>query len=107
MHLRLLFVGPPPLFRADEIDRHVSRRRIKPCRQHDAARQRRCLPRQPHEDLLGHVSSGVRIAAQAPPRRLVDEIDVPLHQCRKRRLGFFRGVLTEQLDVVDHGVFKS
>jgi hypothetical protein len=45
----------------------------------------------------------VRIAAHASQRRRIHKVEVPLHQRGKGRLGFFRGIAPEQLDVVDHG----
>jgi len=45
----------------------------------------------------------MRVAADLPQRRRVNEVEVTRYQLRERRLGIFLGVAAEQLGVIGHG----
>jgi hypothetical protein len=58
------------------------------------------LFRQDDENRLGHVLGQVRIAMHLPPCRGVNQVEVPPHQRRKRRLRAARAEFAKQLCVV-------
>ena len=44
------------------------------------------LPRERHEDFLGHLLGAVRIAAATPQRRAIHQCEMTVHQFRERGL---------------------
>lgn len=91
----LVFAGAAALVGAEQVDRGVARGGVEPGRQHRVTGKRAGFAGEFGEHLLRNIGRAVRVAARAAQGRGIDEVEVPSHEGREGRLGFFLGVAAE------------
>jgi hypothetical protein len=94
----------PPRPRPVHLGRGEARAGVEPARHHFPRREHPRFARKVDKNRLRHLLGRVRIAAQMPQRRRVNQVHMPVHDLREGRLRAFVSVAAEQLRVTRHGV---